>query len=163
MACMYSLRRPPCTTSLYIAVATGLKPFWQPRAPARACASLRCHLVPFISVEPRASDKAAVAPGRAGFEHSKTVRGWTRLCAATDNVVAKRDADKRRSQGDRWARCARDAKSTSISTLTSRASPPWTTRTTRTYWRAGDAWYAGHDAWATPAASGHFWAITSER
>ena len=50
---MYSLRRPPCTTSLYIAVATGLKPFWQPRAPARARAPERCHLVPFVSARHR--------------------------------------------------------------------------------------------------------------
>ena len=46
---MYSLRRPPCTTSPFIAVATGLKPFWQPRAPARARAPERCHSVPYVS------------------------------------------------------------------------------------------------------------------
>ena len=61
-----------------------------------ACPSTRARTVPFISAVPRASDKGAAAPGRAGFGHSKTVRGWKRLRAATDNVVAKRLRGKRR-------------------------------------------------------------------
>ena len=61
MACMYSLRRPPCTTSPFIAVATGLKPFWQPRAPARARAPERCHLVPFVSADTAAAEAITAA------------------------------------------------------------------------------------------------------
>ena len=86
-----------------IAVATGLKPFWQPRAPARARAPERCHSslqAPqpqrHHSSRQRLARVSSKGEQLGGGGYSKKVRCWccspcvSRLGAVEhDNVVAK--------------------------------------------------------------------------
>ena len=60
-----------------IAVATGLKPFWQPRAPARACAPERCHSVPSGTIHLCGNHRAVVDLARVSAKGGQLEAAFT--------------------------------------------------------------------------------------